>query len=60
LRSKYSYKNDLFEKFTVKEMICELRKLRITAIGEQPPILTELTKRHKQIFEAFNLEYKVA
>jgi len=53
-------KNDVFKKFTVKEMICELRKLRITTIGEQPPILTELTKRHKQIFEAFNLEYKVA
>lgn len=53
-------KNDLFKKFTIKEMICELRKLKITSIPEQPPILTELTKRHKQIFEAFNLDYKVA
>ena len=53
-------KNDLFKKFTIKEMICELRKLKITSIAEQPPILTELTKRHKQIFGAFNLDYKVA
>ena len=52
-------KYDLFKKFTIKEMIYELRKLKITSIKEQPPILTEMTKRHKQIFEAFDLEYKV-
>ncbi len=51
-------KNDLFSKFTIKEMIYELRKLKITSIKEQPPILTEMTKRHKLIFKAFGLQYQ--
>lgn len=51
-------KNNLFQKFTIKEMIYELRKLKITTIKEEPPILTEMTKRHKQIFAAFDLQYQ--
>jgi transposase len=47
--------NDLFKKMTVKEMFAELRKIKLTSLKGHKSILSELSRRHKQIFEAFNL-----
>jgi len=47
---------DLFKKFTVKEMFAELRKIKLTTLKDQGFIVSELSKRHKQILEAFNIE----
>jgi transposase len=46
---------DLFKKFSIKETIAELRKLKITQIGNNAPFLSELSKKQKIIFEAFGI-----
>lgn len=51
--------NDLFKKFTVKEMFAELRKIKMTSLKDDQSVVSELSKRHKQIFDAFNLDYKL-
>jgi transposase len=51
--------NDLFKKFTVREVFAELRKIRKTTLKGEKSITSELNKRHKQIFEAFKLNYNL-
>jgi len=52
--------NDLYKKFTVREMFAELRKIKLTSLKDQGYIVSELTKRHKQILDAFNIEINLS
>ena len=54
--SKIMKKENLFNKYTVKELFAELKKLKITQIGKNDTFLTELSKRQKVIFHAFGIQ----
>jgi transposase len=53
--SKIMHKKKLFEKYSIKEMLAELTKLKITTIEDHDPIIGELTKKQKMIFKAFGI-----
>lgn len=46
----------LFDKYTVKELFAELRKLKLTQIKQNEPFLSELSKKQKVIFDAFGIK----
>ena len=46
----------LFNKYTVKELFAEIKKLKITHIGKNEPFLSELTKKQKNIFDSFGIQ----
>lgn len=54
--SRIMKEKKLFNKYTVKELFAELKKLKITHIEKNDPILSELSKRQKIIFEAFGIQ----
>ena len=43
-----------FKRYTVKEMLATLRKIKITTL-ENDQIISEVSKQQRLIFEAFNL-----
>ena len=49
----------LFKKFSVKELIAELKKIKQTKIKGRQTIFSELSKRQKIIFKAFDIDVKV-
>jgi transposase len=49
-------KKKLFEKYSLKELCLELKKIKITTIENQDPIVSELTKKHKTILEHFEIK----
>jgi transposase len=54
--SKVMKDKELFEKYTVKEMFSELKKLKIIQIGNNEPFLSELSKRQRIILKAFDIK----
>jgi len=46
----------LFDKFSVKEVLLELRKIKKTFIDGNVSVISEITKKQKQILEAFGTE----
>lgn len=54
--SRIMKKKKLFNKYTVKELFAELKKLKIMHIEKNDPILSELSKRQKIIFDAFDVK----
>ncbi|GAX60132.1 transposase IS4 family protein [Candidatus Scalindua japonica] len=54
--SRVMKEKKLFNKYTVKELFAELKKLKITHIEKNDPILSELSKRQKIIFDAFGIQ----
>ncbi len=48
---------ELFDKFTIKELLCELKKIKHIQIGNNNPIYSEVSKRQKTIFNAFNINW---
>ena len=49
----------LLEKYTVKELFLELKKLKIIQIGNNEAFLSELSKRQKDIFKAFDIKENI-
>ncbi len=49
----------LFGKYSVKEMLSELKKIKIHRIEENDPFLSELSKKQKNILEAFDATKKI-
>ncbi len=47
----------LFAKFTVKELIAELRKLKLIHFKGHKPLLNEITKKQKAIFQDFGIDW---
>jgi len=47
-------KNDLLKKYTVKEMLYELKKLRIVTMTDDKHFITEVSKKQRDILNAFN------
>jgi transposase len=45
----------LNKKYTVEQLFYELRKLSIIELGSKRPMLSELTKKQKDIFEGFGI-----
>lgn len=45
----------LGKKITVEQMFYELKKLNVIEIDEKKPMITELTRKQKDIFEAFKV-----
>jgi len=43
----------LFEKYSFKEVICELKKIKIVQMTNNKLYLTEITKRQKKLLESF-------
>lgn len=46
----------LFEKMSVKELIAELKKMKITKFKDKKEIYSVLSKRQKMIFKAFDID----
>ena len=53
--SKIMNEKKLFEKYSVKELMCELKKLKITIMEGSNPIIGEMTKKQKIIFKDFGI-----
>ena len=53
---KVMKEKNLYTKYTVEEVIYELKKIKRIEIGEGQILYTELTKRQKDLFEAFGIE----
>ncbi|MFH0734602.1 MAG: IS1634 family transposase [bacterium] len=49
-------KNTLLNKYTVKELIYELKKLRIVTMSDEKHFITEISKHQREIFNAFELQ----
>lgn len=47
----------LFEKYTIQELIRELKKIKISYIDDQQKIISEISKKQKLIFQAFDMEF---
>ena len=54
--SKTMKEKKMFDKLSIKEVLLELRKIKKTFIDENISVVTEITKKQKQILEAFELE----
>ena len=54
--SRTMHKEKLFNKYSVKEIMAELKKLKVTVIDNSEPIVSELTKKHKTILKTFKIE----
>lgn len=50
-------KNDMFKKFSVKELMLELKKIKRTKINSQI-IISEVSKKQKEIYTAFGMDWK--
>ena len=54
--SKTMRKNKLFEKYSVKELLAELKKLKIINLEKNDLFLSELSKKQKLILKAFGIK----
>lgn len=45
----------LLAKYSVRELLCELKKLRMVELHNGKQLLTEISKRQRQIFQAFDM-----
>lgn len=60
LMSHLSYvmrEKDLFKTFSMKELIADLKKIKHIKLFETTPIISELSKKQKNIFKAFNIDF---
>ena len=48
--------NDLFEKYTIREVICELKKLRVVEKDDGKLFLTEISKKQRHLFKQFEVK----
>jgi len=51
--------NEQLKKYSVREIIYELKKIKIVEMSDGNLYLTEISKRQKNIFKAFNIEIPV-
>jgi transposase len=49
-------KNEFLNKFSVAEILATLRTLRSVTLSNNKSYLTEISKKHRQIFEAFSIK----
>jgi len=54
--SKIMREKNLFKKYSVKELLAELKKLKIIKIKNNDLFLSELSKKQKLIFKAFGIK----
>jgi transposase len=54
--SQIMNKNKLFEKYSLKEMLLELKKIKQTIISNHQPIISEVSKKQKEILEIFDIK----
>lgn len=47
----------VFDKYSIKEMLNEFRKIKITKIEHFDPIISELTKKNKKLFDSFKMKH---
>jgi len=48
---------ELFKKYSLKELLRELAKLKLVTLKKEKPFFTELSKKQKAILDAFQLQY---
>jgi transposase len=53
--SRIMKENKLFDKYSMKELLWELKKTKITYIDANDPFISEISKKQKLIFKAFNI-----
>jgi transposase len=58
--SKIMKKRKLFEKYSVKELLAELKKIKVIKIGDKDPFISELSKKQKVILDAFDAKEKIS
>jgi len=54
--SKIMKKESLFKKYSVKELLSELKKLKLVKVDEDNIFLSEISKNQKKIFKAFGID----
>jgi hypothetical protein len=45
----------LFKKYTMRELIAELKKIKLTKYNDEV-IISEISKKQRKIFEAFKID----
>ena len=50
----------LTKTYTVQEMMYELKKIRLIRLGEKKTIISEVSKKQRQLFEKFNIKLPAA
>ena len=46
---------NLYKTYTQEEVMCELKKLKIVNLSQDKKVLTEMTKKQKELFNAFKI-----
>jgi len=53
---KIMEEENLYKEYTIEEVIYELKKLKVIEISDERKILSEISKKQKDLFGSFNLE----
>ena len=48
--------HDLFKKWSLREVLLELRKIKITYIDNHEPIISEISKKQRELLQKFNVD----
>lgn len=54
--SNYMNKSKLFKSYSLKELLMELKKIKISRINEQEPFISEISKKQKNILSGFGID----
>ncbi|MDF1549453.1 MAG: hypothetical protein P1P88_16630, partial [Bacteroidales bacterium] len=55
--TKVMREKKMFGKFSINELLKELKKIKITYLENYKPIIGEVSKKQKLIFDAFGISY---
>ncbi len=50
-------KNNLYKKYSLNEMIYELKKIKLLKLPDGQKIISEISKKQKDIFKIFNIQF---
>ena len=54
--TKVSRKEKIVKDYTVQEIMYELKKIKLITLGEKKTIITEVSKKQRELFEKFDIE----
>ena len=54
--SNYMNKSGLFKSYSLKELLTELKKIKISQINRKDPFISEVSKKQKNILSGFEIQ----
>ena len=57
--SKTMMDEDIFKNYTVQELMYEFKKIKLIKLGEKKTIITEVSKKQRELLKKFNIDYPI-